>query len=1559
MGSHYKIAIYFIFFILLSTQSVSALSLTGFTDKFSYKINETINYTVVSDQNLTSNISIYLINSSESRFNFTSIIPNSTNFTVSFGATVPRSGEYFVKANFTFNNTYYESSSIVKISKAHSIVIATNKPAYSPGETINFTVRATDVNSIGISNESVTIRLMYTNNDTVISSKSSTTNSGGEYISTFTAPTTTGSYRLTVNDWVATKIVDISSFDLVSFIGDSNGNIKTKFYTGDTVYVYMDLFDSNQTRYTGTETLSFQLTYPNGTQNNTLSYPFSGSRLNTSFTVRDNGVHNAKITAVSTSKSITLPLDVGKYEIVGWLERNATQTNTFFPNETANILVKVFNVSTGEIIKTALDDPFELTLLDSSFANSSTISNSSTVNSATGIRAFTLSSTPNSTGLYYVRIALNQSKVELDMKVINTITSTTPADQSYNFKNMFVGNKQTIRILTVLSNATNQINATSISVVSLKTSAGADITSTTTFNTSIVDYKNGKAGLVEFSSPSAAGLYFIKTLVNGNFAGDTQFLMKLYTACAQLDGYRWFISSTDDANLTVRVTEAKDISLVDSLAGNSSDSTNTETGNFSSVYGMHDCYAEYKTTASGSSSGGNNTANIAVTVKKIINTLSGEDITTKVSNLPNNNTDDNGRVTLRLQKPSGGWDGGTYVVELELRDKNNNTDKGFGAFQVKSMWINVWPAQVSGRWRWYFAPTENMSFNVNAYNSTSTWYYYGDNQGTGDNCTVTGVFYQGNGAEWFWPPKTVPTSKYTASCTNSSAPAKGRFNLTITPSSAFDTGYYLVRVKVNTTAGVGDVGEGWFSVKAYNVYVKTASSNYYDSWYRGVTENVSLSVDVTYANSTRYECYWQSCPANERVNETLNVSMKLIKYDAWNPADYATSKYNSMFTNSTQTNVSTRYINTTNGTVNMTLIPRGGTGNSWETGYYSAAITVDGPQGKETGAYWFEIRSFFVNLQPVKANNSRQITSSYGSGQNITINVSASNKPSWLSDSSYGVSLTNIPANITSMKLSYWNQTTYLMSEVSVVWSPNTTTTANPTINNMITVNITPLTTLVGGIWYNLEVTLKDSNGNNQTGWAGFQVKDFTFSSRTKNWQYEFNNTANISLDVAVCDGETWWCNFGSNSYSGNPVNVTVTKLYKTDSWPYTAVSGWTANSSVVNSTNNGQGIVTISPTSTLAGGHYSAELTARYTDNSGSILTSNVWFRIESFRLYVSPLKWEYSMSENMTLKITTSASSTLSDAQISCGYWPDQTSYSMSGRDLTANTTSLSTGDNLIMLRPNSTKNWVPGYCSGSVTVTSGGESQQSYFSFNMKAFSLSVSQPKYTYLKNESAIFKVGSDATQYFNITDINISIYNYENNTFTYFRMGQQLTSNATGNSFRGNSTINLNMTNGNWTPNRYYYGTVTAVDSNNSAIKSTAWIYFVAQDVFTVNSWAVINDTASYTYHNASIETVPLIVYTYKYNAGRSDWWPYDLTGGMNVTITSIERQSCTTYPCTYSNVTGWSASTATTKSGGRGQLNITRSGGWSTGWHTISFRVADSSETVLLERQGGFWVDS
>ncbi len=807
--------------LFLLVQTVFAFSYNSFTDKDSYTINDTLNYTLSADQNLSSsNITIYLINSTEHLFYNTSIAPNTTNFTVQLDANVSKSGEYLVKTNFTFNSTYFESESIVKISRAHSIVIATNKPAYSPGERINFTVRANDVNNIGISNESVTIKFIYFTNDTSLALTSGTTNSAGEYTSTFTAPNTIGSYRLVVNDWVAVKIVDISAFDLVAFTGNSNGDIKTKFAVGDTVYVYMDLFDSNKTRYTGTETISVQLIYPNTTQNTSASYTYSGSRFNTSFVVNDRGTHNLKVTVVSSSKSVTLPIEVGKYEIVGWLERNVTEASTFFPSESVNIRVKVFNVSTGEVIKTTtLDEPFKLDLLDSSFVNTSSISNTSTVDTSTGIRTFTFN-TSNTTGLYYVKIALNKTETIRDFKVTNTLATATPVDQSYNFKNVFVGNKQTIRIITTLSNLTSTINVTNISAVSVKNSKGVDVTSSITFNTSIVDYKGVKAGSVEFASPTEAGLYFIKTLGNNNFAAETQLLIKFYNACAQLAGYRWFISSGEDANLTVRVTEAKDIGIVDSLAGNKSDSTNLG-GSFSGMYGMYDCYAEYTTTASGDSKSGNNTANVKVTVAKIINTLNGEDVTTKVANLPSNNTDSNGRIVLTLTRPSGGWDGGTYIVELELRDQNNNTDKGFGAFQVKNLWINVWPKQINGQWKWYFSPTEKMRFEVYAYNSTGTWYWYGQGNGVGDNCYVLDVFYQGNGAEWFWPPKRVSSSKYTWVCSNTSSPANGRFDLNITPSSAFDTGYYMVRVKVNTTTGIYDTGDGWLSIKAYNVYIRT------------------------------------------------------------------------------------------------------------------------------------------------------------------------------------------------------------------------------------------------------------------------------------------------------------------------------------------------------------------------------------------------------------------------------------------------------------------------------------------------------------------------------------------------------------------------------------------------------------------------------------------------------------------------------------------------------------------------------------------------------------------
>ena len=1036
----------------------------------------------------------------------------------------------------------------------------------------------------------------------------------------------------------------------------------------------------------------------------------------------------------------------------------------------------------------------------------------------------------------------------------------------------------------------------------------------------------------------------------------------------------------------------------------------------------------------------------------------------------------------------------------------------------------------------------------------------------------------------------------------------------------------MVRVKVNTTGGVGDSGEGWFSLKAYNVYVRTTSSNYYDSWYRGLTDNVTLDVDVTFANSTRWDCYWQKCSSSELVTgELLNISAKLVKYEQYKYTDYSKTKYNAQFANNSigvastasitglnitmptnvtlnvtenatfslttfnsgwlfyngttanvtflaagsnastilnipqnatvnsaslllvpnrsnlminislnttapffnytnndtssttatftsslnnllpsctadangnctvafnvtlnnsghvdlsnlivnysqmrranasyntsgaftipknasvssafivvnstsnvtsglaanislsdfkampanisqllsstlilntssnnvsfggvldrvlswglcaQTNdnctigfnitlndtatvtlsnlfitynttltvqkTSSFFINTTSGNANLTFIPTG-TNNKWETGYYSAAITVEGPQGKETGTYWFEIRSFFVNLQTVKATG-RPTAYSYSSGQNITLNVSATNKPSWLS-STYSVSnVNNIATNITGIRLSYWDPTIYQTKEISATWSPSV-------INNLTTVNVTPSSSLPGGNWYSMEVTLTDSDGNNQTGWTSFQVKDFTFSTRAKNWKYEFTNAENISLDVAVCDSDTWWCNFDNNTYSGSNVNVNVTKLMKSDNWPYTSVSGWTANSTTLTSSSS-KGILTISPASNLSGGYYNAEVTAKPV-SGGSTTTSSIWFRVKSFDLSVSPVKWEYKMSENATINIKTNAAATLSDAQISCGYWPDQKSYSISGGTLSANSTSLSAGTNLIMLSPSSGQSWTAGYCYGSVTVTSGGETQTGYISFSMRGFTLSITQNKYAYLRNESLVFNVSSDASQQFTISGINITYYDYVNGSDRQLKLGDHFTSNGTGQQFTGSALINITPIGGNWTFKGWHNGKLTATSGSAS---QTVWFYFDIRGLFYVYGWTVANNTENYNYNlNTSSETVNLLVYTFKYNVTNgSGWWPYTSASGINVTVDSIQRQSCSSYPCTYSNVTGWNAPSGLSKSSGKITLNITRSGGWPDGWHYVNVRVINPStgEAETMDRQMGFWVN-
>src|SRR3989338_220881 len=138
-------------------------------------------------------------------------------------ANVTKGGDYLLKTNFTFNTTYYETSILMKISKATTFVISTDKSVYDPAGKINFTVKATDKNSAGVSGESITVRMIYKANDSTITSASGTTDASGEFSGQLTAPSQTGTYRLVVNDWLATKVFDVSAFDLLAFTADVTG----------------------------------------------------------------------------------------------------------------------------------------------------------------------------------------------------------------------------------------------------------------------------------------------------------------------------------------------------------------------------------------------------------------------------------------------------------------------------------------------------------------------------------------------------------------------------------------------------------------------------------------------------------------------------------------------------------------------------------------------------------------------------------------------------------------------------------------------------------------------------------------------------------------------------------------------------------------------------------------------------------------------------------------------------------------------------------------------------------------------------------------------------------------------------------------------------------------------------------------------------------------------------------------------------------------------------------------------------------------------------------------
>ena len=113
-----------VLFSLLS-MNVNALSYYGFTDKFGYTINETIVYTGYIDTNINGSVDIYLIDASENVYASDSVsITSPANFTKNIStASVSSSGEYYIKANFSFNNTTYQSYSLIRISRASRFII--------------------------------------------------------------------------------------------------------------------------------------------------------------------------------------------------------------------------------------------------------------------------------------------------------------------------------------------------------------------------------------------------------------------------------------------------------------------------------------------------------------------------------------------------------------------------------------------------------------------------------------------------------------------------------------------------------------------------------------------------------------------------------------------------------------------------------------------------------------------------------------------------------------------------------------------------------------------------------------------------------------------------------------------------------------------------------------------------------------------------------------------------------------------------------------------------------------------------------------------------------------------------------------------------------------------------------------------------------------------------------------------------------------------------------------------------------------------------------------------
>lgn len=363
------------------------------------------------------------------------------------------------------------------------------------------------------------------------------------------------------------------------------------------------------------------------------------------------------------------------------------------------------------------------------------------------------------------------------------------------------------------------------------------------------------------------------------------------------------------------------------------------------------------------SAGGKAIGNVSISVKKLIDYSQSPPRELTASNFTSNviivnatspwyssaSTSTHGKYLINISPVGGVWEPGYYSAILDI----NNTEGGYGWFNVISFYISTQPTNANGSGYVYNNKGNSpVYFNLTTTKSQKSSYSASDYV----NATITELAVR----LWDQTTQTQKEFKYPADINVTPLLVNGSGILNVSYLGGnWPSGYYYGEIKMRETAeNAFSKGWIWFSVQPFRV---SSSVNSYNV---GTKENATMSLSILEPDYS----------SNAFING--NYTITSVQETSWTGGAYRITNLNYTLPYGNTTNV---FASSFRNSTTLTINPPSG---KWKPGYKSGTIIIKDNATNDTQTAWFWFRATsFVD------STSRTSNTNIGPNNNVTVNI--------------------------------------------------------------------------------------------------------------------------------------------------------------------------------------------------------------------------------------------------------------------------------------------------------------------------------------------------------------------------------------------------------------------------------------------------------------------------------------------------------------------------------------------------------------------------------------------